>query len=531
MSRLNQALAWMMSLGMLLLLVEGGMRLAGLSPRPTMNQFDATLGWKAKPSTTIRRHTAEFDVTFSTNSRGLRESESVGYAKPPGTTRVLMVGDSFTLGYTVAQADTIPALLAQRLAAEGRAVEVLNGGTEGYSTDQEVLWLAHEGVKYSPDVVLLQMYENDIFWNSQDHYLRYPKPLLVGPRADAGSAPTVAASDAEIDALLAGGGELRDPGLEPWLQRHSALGAVAFGFLRPQLPPMASAPHPIPSEWLVRVAGDQAPGWTETSTALRAFRREVARLGARPLVLVIPDKAQIDPRARDAIAAVIQDPAYDPDRPYRGMLARARAEGLPVVDPEAALRSAEQASGALYFERDWHTNALGNRVLASEVDAALAQPGLLGPPPRGAQPIVLEPPAAESHRMLRWVLVLGALWLILGTLYRAANPAEGTVRSYGSVGALIGVMVLIVLLVGGVLSLVPPWLALWINRAVALGVVGAILWYLRARLPVMAELLASFVRRGQWYALPVLVGLLSIGGLLIVAASSPWLAPFIYTLF
>jgi hypothetical protein len=96
---------------------------------------------------------------------------------------------------------------------------------------------------------------------------------------------------------------------------------------------------------------------------------------------------------------------------------------------------------------------------------------------------------------------------------------------------LIAVMVLIVLLVGGALSLVPPWLALWVSRAVALGVVGAILWYLRARLPVMGELLASFVRRGQWYALPVLVGLLSIGGLLIVAASSPWLAPFIYTLF
>ena len=47
----------------------------------------------------------------------------------------------------------------------------------------------------------------------------------------------------------------------------------------------------------------------------------------------------------------------------------------------------------------------------------------------------------------------------------------------------------------------------------------------------MVELFGTFVRRGQWYVLPVLAGLLSLGALLVVAASSPWLAPFIYTLF
>src|SRR5262249_20767393 len=154
--------------------------------------------------------------------------------------------------------------------------------------------------------------------------------------------------DSGIDAMLARGGELQDPGLEPWLQRHSALGALAFGLLRPQLPPMTGAPHPIPSEWLVRVEGDEAPGWAETVTALHAVRLQTASIGARPLVLVVPDKAQIDPRAREAIAAVIGDPRYDPERPYRGMLARARAEGLAVVDPQAALQRAEQTSGALY---------------------------------------------------------------------------------------------------------------------------------------------------------------------------------------
>ena len=72
-------------------------------------------------------------------------------------------------------------------------------------------------------------------------------------------------------------------------------------------------------------------------------------------------------------------------------------------------------------------------------------------------------------------------------------------------------------------GMVPPVLL-----AAFLGLAG---YYLRGRMAVMAELFLAFVRRGHWYMLPVIVALLSVGGLLVVAASSPWLAPFIYTLF
>jgi hypothetical protein len=51
------------------------------------------------------------------------------------------------------------------------------------------------------------------------------------------------------------------------------------------------------------------------------------------------------------------------------------------------------------------------------------------------------------------------------------------------------------------------------------------------RLTTIAELFTSFTRRGHWYPMPLVVVLLSIGSLLVVAASSPLIAPFIYTLF
>lgn len=512
---LNQILACLVSAVMLLAVVEGGLRLIGFGPRPTMNRFDASLGWTKAPDTSIRRRTGEFDVLLETNSRGLREPESVGYAKAADTKRVLVVGDSFTLGYTVDRPDTIPGLLGARLAAEGRKVEVLNGGTEGYSTDQEVLWLAREGAKYAPDVVVLQMYENDIFWNGQDSYLRYPKPKFP-PDADG------------VPGTLA---PLPDPGLEPWWIRSTALGNLLSKTFSPPSIPLLPGPRPLPAEWGPRLE-DDGPGWPETEAALRSFATVARDIGAEPVVLVIPDKAQIDPVARGGMQQLMADPRYDPERPFRGMVERARAAGLPVVDPrEGLLTASEGGARALYFERDWHTNARGNRVLADEVAAALGAPALLGPPPVAAGDWAPARPAAPVSKLGRNLLIALAIWLALGTLFYRRFPDQGLAGSYGPVATLIGTVVLLLYGMDWLAGFLPLWLQRFVPGLVVGAILGASLWYLRKRLGVMAELFGTFVRRGQWYVLPVLAGLLSLGALLVVAASSPWLAPFIYTLF
>ncbi|HEY8514244.1 MAG TPA: DUF5989 family protein [Candidatus Binatia bacterium] len=519
MNRINQALALLVSLLFVFLVLEGGLRLFGFTPRRTMNQFDSALGWTKTPSTSLRRHTSEFDVTLRTNSRGLREDESVGYEKPEGVQRVLLIGDSFTLGYTVERSDTLSELLEARMRAEGRNVQVINGGTEGYSTDQEVLWLAREGVKYKPDVVVLQMYENDIFWNGQDRYLRYPKPKLR--------------TDLPPEEALRSLAPLEDPGQEPWLERKTALGNLLGNLGKGPEIPMLEGPRPLPAEWGPRIRKSDADGWPETELALRAFRAVADEIGAKPLVMVIPDKAQVDPNARQAIAEVIGDPAYDPDRPYRGMVAAAEAAGLPVVDTLPAMVAASQGGAQqLYFARDWHTNGLGNRVLVQELDTALASPAFLGPPPREIARLTLpEPSAEEASHLGRNALIAIAVWLLLGTLYWRRFPSEGAVKSYASVAGLVGAVVLLIYGVSWLAWLLPVWIGRWVSTIVVLAIIAAAIWYLRDRLPVMGELFATFVRRGQWYMLPVLVGLLSLGGLLVVAASSPWLAPFIYTLF
>ena len=58
-----------------------------------------------------------------------------------------------------------------------------------------------------------------------------------------------------------------------------------------------------------------------------------------------------------------------------------------------------------------------------------------------------------------------------------------------------------------------------------------VLWYARKKISTVGALVLSTWDRGHWYMLPVIFIMLTIGLLLVAAAASPVLSPFIYTLF
>jgi hypothetical protein len=59
----------------------------------------------------------------------------------------------------------------------------------------------------------------------------------------------------------------------------------------------------------------------------------------------------------------------------------------------------------------------------------------------------------------------------------------------------------------------------------------AVLWYARRKITTVGALVLSTWDRGHWYMLPVIFIMLTLGLLLVAAAASPVLSPFIYTLF
>jgi len=102
---------------------------------------------------------APWAVEFRYNSRGFRNAE-VG-PHPPGVRRVLVLGDSFTEGQGVKEADTYSRVLEKQLnAAEPGRWEVLNCGRR--ATDfPGLLGVFEKALAFEPDLLLYGMVLND----------------------------------------------------------------------------------------------------------------------------------------------------------------------------------------------------------------------------------------------------------------------------------------------------------------------------------------------------------------------------------
>lgn len=97
---------------------------------------------------------------YRTNAHGLRDRDRP--PKTPGSKRVLVIGDSYTWGYAVAEEEAYPQVAERLLRERGRPdIEVINGGIPDYNTRQERQVLEQLMPVYEPDAVFLAYVVND----------------------------------------------------------------------------------------------------------------------------------------------------------------------------------------------------------------------------------------------------------------------------------------------------------------------------------------------------------------------------------
>ena len=85
---------------------------------PLVHVWDKQMSLRQIPGSKGRIVTPEFTTKVLINSKGLRDRE-YKYAKPPGTRRILCLGDSFKLGYGVEADQTFAKVLERLLNADG----------------------------------------------------------------------------------------------------------------------------------------------------------------------------------------------------------------------------------------------------------------------------------------------------------------------------------------------------------------------------------------------------------------------------
>lgn len=518
MKLVNVLLAVLVSVLMIALVLEGGLRLIGLGPPNTGLRFDAELGWSLRPDHRFvnRSKSNEFRAEIETDAHGLRDDYHGGTEKPAGTFRVLCLGDSFTLGFTSSREDLFVDLLEHWWQAEGRQVEVVNAGVQAYSTDQQLAWLEAHGAKWAPDLVLMMPYENDLYWNLQSAYAGSAKPLYD-------------------DRGVRVPGELEDRMTRSRVER-TAIGNV---LLRRKSPlERIKAPgtqHEIIAEQAVLLATPPAlvaDAERRTSAIFHQAGATARKLGAKLVVCPIPSHSQVDERYAAEVMGgkVLKLPreAWDPALPY-AMLSRSAATGTDVVlDPLPALAAAHAAGTSQYHEVDWHLSPAGNRTLAEYLHHALDERELL---PSKTVTVALADPPQRSGGLPGWLPVFGVLWTALGTLYVRTYRDESALLAFLKVGGLLALVFTIA--IGGTtaIALLPPRVSKIVLVGVVLAILGFVAYKLGDRTATALELLKSFTLRGHWYLMPLLAVLVTIGSLLVVAASSPLVAPFIYTLF
>jgi hypothetical protein len=137
-----------------------GAMLGYLDPYAVQVEPHGTLGYRQRPHANLHY----FNGTVATaNGMGFRGPE-VPVKPAPGTTRIILLGGSTTHGWGLndghAIDDHMRRLLAQRY--PGRAFDVINLALDGYDNLQNLERLRSDGLRLSPDIVILNDGINDV---------------------------------------------------------------------------------------------------------------------------------------------------------------------------------------------------------------------------------------------------------------------------------------------------------------------------------------------------------------------------------
>ncbi|MBI1813693.1 MAG: SGNH/GDSL hydrolase family protein [Deltaproteobacteria bacterium] len=356
---------------------------------PSFAVSEATIGYVLAPqhaqTIPVVEHT-NGDVVRRTNNLGLRRDSDTAVDKPPGTCRILLLGDSQTEG-VVNNAETYAARLEQGERERGAAnVEILNAAVSGYSPLLEYLWLRERGLRLRPDAIIVALYTgNDVAELLMRHEdfgglgPRFAIPFLVRDGGEWHVEPPGA------DLGLAGG-------VDWWLQTRLRAYVLARRAVLGPAREVRDATARVAAEcagclqtmWQAAMAdGDPKrldDGFAKLDYLLGQFHAIAVGLRIPLLVAVIPTKIEVEGATvaqyvehAATILGLHYDAAAFDDAVRERMLALAAQNGLQTVDLLPALRAAADAHGrAQYWSVDWHLNPEGHQVIAEQLAPSIA---------------------------------------------------------------------------------------------------------------------------------------------------------------
>ena len=152
------------SIVIILILIEVTLRLFGYPVYGFQKGVfisDDSFGYKLTPNYSGIQSAYGRSYFLESNSQGIRDNREYSYEKPPRTKRIILLGDSITFGNGVDLNDSYAEILRNKFSQSNQKVEVINRGIPGYGINNEYVRFIDEGIKYAPDIVIIQYTPND----------------------------------------------------------------------------------------------------------------------------------------------------------------------------------------------------------------------------------------------------------------------------------------------------------------------------------------------------------------------------------
>lgn len=322
---------------------------------PPMFVADSVLIHRLKPGVRERAiQPGSYEYRWTTNAQGLRAREEFAIPKPPGVLRVLMLGDSFTFGLGVDDAQTYAARLEEalgRLCSE-REIEVINAGVGGYGTAQQLAFYRTYGRAFDPDLVTIGVFGND------------PIDNVVNELYDVGGDSIVLRPAAERPSIWTAKRLVDRIPFYSFLVRESAtVNLLRMMILRSRWQDMeADASH----RRLATSDSLTTDQWRITERLLAALARDVKRDGANLLTLILPS-------AKEMEGSLTRNPDLLGFPTRLGVICD--GVGLECIDvgAEIADRGLTRRTTPLFIPGDGHFTAIGHELTARVIADPVAR--------------------------------------------------------------------------------------------------------------------------------------------------------------
>ncbi len=313
----------------------------------------------------------EWSAETRINGLGLRDRERT-YEKPPGTTRVLLLGDSITEAVQVPFEQTFATLLETNLRARGGRVEVVNTGTAMYGTDNELAFFRAEGVRYGADLVVLVFnVANDVLENSRTLNRRL---YGLAGRSIIPKRYFHVSAEGQLEREPPGSQVEEARPLWQRVQDHVYVFRALDRLVAPTDEAKAAAARAQAAAVMQEVTNtapdaDWAEAWRLAESLILALRREAEQAGAAFGVAVMPSQKEVP-----ATSSVTPgDPSHDPDYPVVRITSFLERQGIPHVNLLPPLRADAQRTGVSpFFVWDVHLTPAGHAVVADALTPFVA---------------------------------------------------------------------------------------------------------------------------------------------------------------